>query len=184
LALKPDLPEIWLGRGNILTGLRRHDDAFAAFDKALAAEPDLAEAWLGRGNVFDQLQSYQDAFTAYDKAFALKPGLEGAEGARLHAKMHVCDWTDYDRDHSHLISSIRKGIAASAPFHFLAIATTPQDQGECTKLWVAKKFPPRDTAIFKGKNYKHDVIRVAYVSADFHQHATSALMAGMFERHD
>ena len=32
--------------------LKRYDEAFAAYDKALALKPDLAEAWLGRGNVF------------------------------------------------------------------------------------------------------------------------------------
>ena len=33
-------------------------------------------------------------------------------------------------------------------------------------------------------SYNHHKIRVGYVSADFHQHATSYLMAGMFECHD
>ena len=32
--------------------LKRYDEAFAAYDKALTLKPDLAEAWLGRGNVF------------------------------------------------------------------------------------------------------------------------------------
>ena len=42
----------WLGRGNVFAELKRYDEAFAAYDKALALKPDLAEAWLGRGNVF------------------------------------------------------------------------------------------------------------------------------------
>jgi protein O-GlcNAc transferase len=184
LALEPDLAEIWLGRGNILTELQRYDEAFAAYDKALAIKVDLAEVWLGRGNVFSQLQRHDDAFVAYDKAFALKPELEGAEGARLHSKMHLCDWTDYDEDCSHLISSIRNGITASAPFHFLGVSKIAEDQNECTSLWTSRKFPPFGVAIFDSKSHKHDRIRIAYVSADFHQHATSCLMAGMFECHD
>src|SRR4051812_21973383 len=36
----------------------------------------------------------------------------------------------------------------------------------------------------RGEIYRHDRIRVAYVSADFHAHATSALMAGVWEHHD
>jgi predicted O-linked N-acetylglucosamine transferase (SPINDLY family) len=31
---------------------------------------------------------------------------------------------------------------------------------------------------------EHDRIRIAYVSADFHEHATSHLMAGLIEHHD
>ena len=70
----------------------------AAYDKALALKPDLAEAWLGRGNVFFELKRYDEAFAAYDKAFSLKPELAGAEGARLHAKMHLCDWSNFDAE--------------------------------------------------------------------------------------
>ena len=49
LALKPELAHAWLGRGNILGELKRHDQSLAAYDKALALNPGLAEAWLGRG---------------------------------------------------------------------------------------------------------------------------------------
>jgi predicted O-linked N-acetylglucosamine transferase (SPINDLY family) len=38
--------------------------------------------------------------------------------------------------------------------------------------------------LWKGERYAHDRIRVAYLSADFHQHVTAALTAEMFERHD
>ena len=34
LALKPDLAEAWLGRGNIFAELKRYDDVFAAYDRA------------------------------------------------------------------------------------------------------------------------------------------------------
>ena len=78
LALKPDLAEAWLGRGNVFTELKRYDEAFAAYDKALALKPDLAEAWLGRGNVFTELKRHDEAFAAYDKALALKPDLAEA----------------------------------------------------------------------------------------------------------
>ena len=44
LALKPDLAEAWLGRGNVFKDLRRYDEALVAYDKAFALKPDLAEA--------------------------------------------------------------------------------------------------------------------------------------------
>ena len=184
LALKPDLAEAWLGRGNVFSELKRYDEAFAAYDKALALKPDLAEAWLGRGNVFSELKRYDEAFAAYDKAFSLKPELVGAEGSRLHAKMHLCDWSNFDAECDHLIASVRDGKSSAPPFTFLAIPSSPDDQLQCAKLWVAEKYPPSQKPIWRGEHYRHDRIRVAYVSADFHQHATSYLMAGMFECHD
>ena len=54
--------------GNAFTGLKRYDEAFAAYDKAVALKPDLAGAWFGRGNAFTALKRYDEAFAAYDKA--------------------------------------------------------------------------------------------------------------------
>src|SRR5262249_4632143 len=44
LALKPDLAEAWLARGNVFKDLGRYDEALVAYDKALWLKPDLAEA--------------------------------------------------------------------------------------------------------------------------------------------
>ena len=73
-----DLAEAFLGRGNVFFALRRYDEAFAAYDKALSLKPDLAEAFLGRGNVFSELKRYDEAFAAYDKALSFKPDLAEA----------------------------------------------------------------------------------------------------------
>ena len=68
-------PDAWNGRGNVLTDLRRYDEAIGAYDKALALKPDLAEAWNGRGNVCTRLRRYSDANAAYDKALSIRPDL-------------------------------------------------------------------------------------------------------------
>ena len=184
LALEPELAGAWLGRGNVFEELKRHDDALAAYDKALALEPDLAGAWLGRANVFEGLKRYEDALAAYDKALALEPDLIGAEGARLHCKMHLCDWSNCSVECKHLISAIKNNERNSEPFSFVAISTSREDQLKCAKLWVSEKYQVSAQPIWDGEIYNHDKIRVAYVSADFREHATSYLMAGMFECHD
>jgi len=184
LALKPDLAEAWLGRGNVFIGLKRHDEAILAFEKALALEPDLAEAWNGRGNVCFTLKRHDEAFVAYDKALVLKPDLTGLEGVRFHTKMQLCDWSNFDTECEHLISSIRSGNLNTPPLPFLTISSSPKDQFQCAKLWIANKHPPSDKPIWQGERYNHDRIRVAYLSADFCEHALSLLIAGMFECHD
>ena len=184
LALKPDLEGAWLGRGNVFSDLKRYDEAFAAYDKALPLKPDLAEAWLGRGNVFSGLKRYDEAFAAYDTAFSLNPELTAAEGSRLYAKMHRCDWNNFDAECEHLISSINNGKLNTSPFPLLAIPSSSDDQLRYAKLWTANTCPPSDKPIWRGERYNHSRIRVAYASADFHQHATSILMAGMFDCHD
>ena len=184
LKLTPSSAMAWLGRGNVFHDLKRHDEALVAFDKALALKPDLTEAWFGRGNVFNDLKRHHEALAAFDKALSMKPGLTGLEGLRLHAKMHLCDWTNLDTECAHLISSVKKGNANTVPFAFLGISPSPYDQLQCAKLWVAEEYPPSQKPLWQGEHYRHARIRIAYVSADFHQHATSYLMAGMFEYHD
>jgi protein O-GlcNAc transferase len=184
LALRPDLAEAWLGRGNVLVELKHLDEAIAPYDRALSLKPDLAEAWMGRGNALRELRLPAEAFAAYGRAFALKPNLPGVEGARLHAKMLLCDWRDFAADCEHLIASVRSGNANAAPFVFANAPCSAEDQLACARAWVAKKCPRAATATWQGEIYRHARIRVAYVSADFHDHATAHLTAGLFEHHD
>ena len=184
LTLKADLAHAWLGRGNVFSSLKRCDEAFAAYDKALALKSDLAEAWLGRGNVFSILKRHTEAFAAYDTALALKPDLEGTEGARLCSKMHICDWSDFEAERAHLTWSIKTENANADPFVLLPISSSAQEQLQCAKLWTSIKYPPQQKPLWGGDRYRHDRIRLAYVSTDFRHHAVAHLIAGIFEHHD
>ena len=184
LALNPNFSDAWVGRGNVFFKLKHYDEAFGAYDKALALKPDLANAWFGRGNVFNELKRYDEALAAYDKALALKPDLDGAEGFRLHAKMHLCDWSNFDAECNHLIASVRDGKNNAPPFTLLAIPSSSEDQLQSAKLWIGDGHPPSGKPIWQGDRYDHDRIRVAYLSADFRDHPMSSLMVGIFECHD
>jgi predicted O-linked N-acetylglucosamine transferase (SPINDLY family) len=184
LALVPDMASAWLGRGNVFHALQRHDQAIAFYDKALALEPDLAEAWLGRGSVFGELKRYDEAVASFDKALALDRDLNGAEGARLHYKMHLCDWSNFSADRQNLVSSVKIDKANANPFALIAISTSRDDQLKCAKLWVNKQCRAFAQPIWTGEIYRHDKIRIGYVSGDFNSHAISQLTAGMFECHD
>ncbi len=163
--------------------LKRYDEALAAHDKALALKPDLAEAWLGRGNLFTELRRYDEAFAAYDKAFAIKPDLVGLEGSRLHTKMNLCNWENFESDCNHLIGSVRDD-KQNDPFAFLGINSSTEDQYNCARLWISKQHPPANQPLWKGEIYKHDKIRIGYVSTDLRQHPVANLLAGVFECHN
>ncbi len=184
LRLKPDLVGAWNGRGNVFLALRRYDDALTAYDRTLTIKPDFVEGLVGRGNVFFDLKRYDEALAAYDRALTFKPDLEYVPGSRLHMKRHMCIWQDFEVDCSRLVSDVRNGIRTVDPFTFLAVASFPADQQKCATLYVADKLAPSGNPLWHGERYAHDRIRIAYLSADFHEHATALLMAGMFEQHD
>ena len=184
IALKPDYAEAYNNRGVALKDLKRLADALVSYEQAIALKPNYAEAYKNRGNALRDLKRHTDALANYDKAFALKPDLAAIEGLRLHTKMQLCDWNNFDNECTHLISAVRNGKGNTQPFPFLAVPSSSDDQLRCARLYIADKYPPSDKPIWQGEQYSHDRIRVAYVSADFRQHPVSLLMAGMFECHD
>jgi predicted O-linked N-acetylglucosamine transferase (SPINDLY family) len=184
LSLKPHLSEGWLGRGNACLELGQHDEAFASYGKAISLTPDMAEAWLGRGNVFMELRRFEEAVSAYDKALLLKPDLLAAEGARIHCKMLLCDWRNFEAESDHLVQSVRNGKTTTSPFIFLGIAASAKDQLDCARSWTEKHFPPPQGACRRGEFHEGNKIRIGYVSSDFCQHAVATLIAGVFECHD
>ena len=183
LALKPDLAQAWLGRANIYCELKRYEEAVAAYDCAISAKPDLAEAWYGRGSVLSDHKRYEEAIVDFGKALSFKPDLIAAEGARLHARMHICDWRGIDSDCAQVTSSVRAGKANVAPFVYLSVSSDPADQLSCAQVWTKAKFPP-PYPVWRGENSTSGKIRVVYLSADFYEHPVAYLMAGMFEAHD
>jgi len=184
LTLKPDLAEAWLGRANLFSDLGRYDEALAIYDKALALKPDLAEASLGRGNAFTAAGRHDEALTAYDRGLALKPNLVGLEGLRLRSKQNICDWRSFEPDSDHLIESVANNKFSTDPFIFLSIASSAREQYNCARRWISKRHPPIKTPAWNGEIYKHDRIRIGYVSADFQEHPVAYLLAGVFENHD
>lgn len=97
--------------------------------------------------------------------------------------MRLCDWHNFGPGREHLVASVRDKKTYAQPFAFLSISSSPEERLECAKSWVSKKYPASITPIWHGEVYKHDKIRVAYVSADFCQHPVAVLIAGLIEGH-
>jgi predicted O-linked N-acetylglucosamine transferase (SPINDLY family) len=175
--------EAWLGRGTLLVSLGRHDDALAAIDRALALKAALPNAWVARGQVSYLEKRYDQALADWSKALELRPDQPGVDAARLRVRMHNCDWTDFDAACASVRSSVNNGKLI-APFMLVAIPSAASEQLQCARRWIESNLRSVRGPLWRGERYDHDRVHVAYLSADFHQHATSQLMAGMFEHHD
>jgi len=175
--------EAIVGRGQALLELRRLDEAIAAYDQVLVLNPCLSAALFGRGIALLGAERHDEAATSLRRLIQIEPGYDQALGACLHAQMHVCDWTDYSQSVGEIIAAVDGNIRVDFLGAFLAVCDSPRRQLHWARL-LADKYRSKPPPLWTGERYGHDRIRIAYVSADFLEHPTSYLMAGLFEKHD
>ena len=185
IALQPDLARAHGHRADLLAELGRNAEAIASYDRALALAPEAVEDWFNRGGALTAVGRYEEAIASFNRATALNPQLASADVLRAPlflSKLRICDWTDYQAVVAQLLSMIRTQQPLSVPFAALFLPCAPADQLQCAKRYVQDRAAP--PPLWRGEIYSHDRIRIAYLSADFREHATSHLAAGLFEQHD
>jgi protein O-GlcNAc transferase len=182
--LSPTSAEAFNDRGIALGELGRHDDALASFQQALALAPRHANALGNLGEMLGCLRRHDDAARAFARLIDIEPEYPQAIGNLFNSKRHSCDWSQYGEDLERLNSAVAKGKNAVEPFTLLAAAESAAALLQCARAKVAEAWPPSEQPLWNGQRYTHDKIRVAYLSADFHDHATAYLMAELLELHD
>ena len=184
LATMPHHAEALNHRGIALHHLGQHDEALASYGKALALAPDYADAFNNRANALRDLRRYEEAISDFRRVLQLNPDYEYAAGALVGLKMQCCDWGAYHEESARVIANVRAGKRSIAPFTFIGISDSARDQYLCSVICARDRFAAAPVPMRTRGRYRHDRIRVAYVSSDLHEHATAHLMAGLFERHD
>jgi protein O-GlcNAc transferase len=184
LALRPEFPEAFLNRGNTLKSLTRFDEALANYDRALALRPDYADALYNRGVTLYELGRFGEALAAYDRALAVKPDHIHAFGGVADCVNKLCDWRRTKDVADRLIAHISTKQSIIPPFTLLGYTDDPSLQLQCARNYVADRAMSLSPKVRAGTTWRNDKIRIAYLSADFRQHAIAYLTAGLFERHD
>jgi len=185
IALAPDLARAHGHRADLLAELGRNAEAIESYDRALALAPDVVEDWFNRGGALTAVGRYEDAIASFNRAAALNPELAASDVLRAPlflSRLRICDWANYQDAVAQLLAMIRAGQPLSVPFAALLLPCTPAEQLQSARRYVQDH--PAPPALWRGEMYSHDRIRVAYLSADFREHATSHLAAGLFEQHD
>ncbi len=184
LALRPDYAEALNNGATALFGLKRFSDALAACDRAIALRPDFADALYNRGNALLELNRPQEALAAYEQALAIDPAHPRALSGLANAAMTVGDWRRRSGLADALKGEVLAGKSLIQPFVLMGYWDDNELQLRCSRNYVRQAGPGPLTPLWSGQRYDHGKIRIAYLSADFHQHVTASLMVEMFERHD
>jgi predicted O-linked N-acetylglucosamine transferase (SPINDLY family) len=177
VALAPGHVGAWTNRAIALFDLRRLDEALAAADHALTVQPGFGEALYIRANILRDMGRLAEALAVYEQADGHPHALSGAAQTALA----LCDWERALAPR--LKEAVQTGGAVIQPFVLLGYSDDAVLQRRCAENYV-HRIAPAQAPLSDGKPYGHDKIRLAYLSADFHQHPTAQLMAELFERHD
>ncbi|MFN7855251.1 MAG: tetratricopeptide repeat protein, partial [Acidovorax sp.] len=184
IALKHDHAYAFNNRGNALKELYRFEDALSSYDRAIALKSDYVDAFYNRGLALQELKRLDEALLSYNDAITLKPDYDFLYGIKLHTQMHLCDWNDLQDQMGVLEASLSKDQKVIPPFPLLGLMDKPALHMKASRIYANEKCPaPSNIEPFKNRP-SDGKIRIGYYSADFHNHATSFLMAELFEAHD
>lgn len=176
----------------------RHDEAIRSFFDALALKMDDAVTHFRLGMSFKDLGMKAEAAECVRTALLLGLGTSAlaARGQLAFLEREACRWREADE----AIAALRVAVRAvppdaaleTGPFPHAVLVGDPLEQLKVARhyaLHVARSVAPlagrvaharpRAQALTPGRR-----LRIGYLSADFHRHATSQLMVQMLENHD
>jgi predicted O-linked N-acetylglucosamine transferase (SPINDLY family) len=155
IAAAPDFAEAHNNLGNLLQMTGALEDAVECYRTAVSLRPAYAEPFRNLGSALRRLGRPDEAVTALRAALAISPGFAPALALLVHEVKEIGDWSQLD--------------------------TTARQQFLCAKRWAEQLGPvaKRPPAVRGG-----DRITIGYLSADFQEHATSHLIAELFQLHD
>lgn len=184
LALQPDYVEVLLNSGVLLRHMFRHKESLERFNRILMTAPNHVSALANCGILLTEFKQSQQAIAMFERLITLAPDYDYALGLLFYERMHICDWRDIEPLRQRVVDGIRAGKRACKSLAFMAASDSAADHLQAARIFANHFCPPRDEVLAPRTPYKHDKIRLAYVSPDLREHPVGHLMAGVFERHD
>ena len=194
LAADPKRAEVAVALAELLLLRGRRQDAMETADRGHAllggaparVSADNISTLDGLAALFDALGQVAKALAIYKSTFAFKPEPKRALSAALAAH-RLCDWDFVDKIEP-LALQLAKGeeaIEGIAPWSMLSL----EKASAANQLAIARNFARalvERTAILPRPALppRRQRLKIGYFSADFFDHATSHLIAGVIEAHD
>jgi predicted O-linked N-acetylglucosamine transferase (SPINDLY family) len=182
LALKPDFYGAAVNLGLQLERQGQIDAALQAWGQAI--QPDAARTGLinQRARLLEQTGQLADAEQALRTSLLTDPAQPDAVQHFVHIRQKMCAWP--------VLTDTIPGLTPQdlldqcGPLGVLALTDQVAVQHATCARWLARKTTRTPDRLSPARGYRHDRIRIGYMSSDFCRHAMSYLIAELFERHD
>lgn len=170
--------------GNALHAVGRNEEALALLQRAVAAQPGFAQAHQNLGLVLHALGRYEEAAASFGRAREIAPDLPYALSSEVWSRLFACDWRNIGESVAALRAQVRERRVPATPFVLLSLLDSPEEQLQAARLYLQDKGAGPQAPMPRAPRAPRERLRIAYVSSDFHQHATALLMTRLFELHD
>jgi len=184
----PAVADAWNNRSGVLQALGRHEEALVSIRQVLKLRPSDVRALYNAGIVLLVLKRFDEAQQFLTRALAADPSNGEILGSLVSAALRACDWETLEPLLPRLFSGIRNGTAVIAPLSLLALNDDPILQKRCAELTTARSLAAAalggGVPAMAQAAYRHDRIRIGYLSSDFGDHPVAAQIVGLLERHD
>jgi len=185
LLRQPDSEEANNNVANVLSELGQHEEALPYLQKIVRVNPGHADAQYNLGTLLQSLGRHDEAIDALEHALRGAPGNSYALGYLTWNELAICRWKGLPERIEALRGQIVEKAQAAAPFVMVALPVSPAEQRACAELHVRNMWPHLPTPLWHGtRRRRGERLRLAYLSADFHEHATAYLGVRLFELHD
>ena len=184
LALDPNLADAWYASAVLYSTFSQHEAALKCFRRVLALQPNNAEASCRLGETLRPLGRDEEAVIAFEDSLRIDPDHPFVLGQIAWLKLHRCSWQGIDALVDKVVSGMRAGKPAAMPLDLITMSDSAQDQLRCARICAQQTYKPPSATVWQGERYRKAKIRLAYISADFRDHAVSLLIAGLLEKHD
>lgn len=159
------------------------EKARRTLEQALSRHPMSAPLRFAHACILEQnLRDVPAAIAAYEQVLRIDPGNGAALSQLVFLRGSIADWRERETLVRRFRAGVNAGMPGLSPFALLSLPSTRAEQRRCAQTWTALfaavEKMPRPPTISGGR------LRIGYLSADFHQHATAFLAAGLFEHHD
>lgn len=187
----PSMCETYNSLGNILFQKQRYQEALAAFQESLQLHG--GDYPLATDNLIASLmllRRFPEILVIAAQAMRNRPNDPNLLVERLFASLNLCEWENLEADVKAL-NALPSEILPDkvGPFHSIAFPGLSRYRHHQMTSAFVKKHLER-TGGNPLPNNRHDCpqknrrLRIGYLSADFHEHATSYLLIGVLEQHD
>lgn len=192
ITLKPDYAEARYNLGRLLSDIGREEEALASLRGALEIKETAATCY-ALGATLEEIGRLDEAAGAFRRAVELNPRDGRARSKYWRMRNHGCDWQDYEKRREEVSELVRSfgsepGTPSIPPFVALGMLDDPElhriAATNHSRGLLALAETADDLRRTTNNASKDGRIRIAYLSADFHEHATAYLAAGLFELHD